>query len=179
MNPALLAQWQRLIFPPEPLPVRAGEQLKTGNRYPDAKGAPDWAAHQDGRRTYAVNPVYPGPDGDRCKFAVLDIDEGADSLPKARALLAVCKGAGLAALAAWSGGKGCHVWLFFEPAPVARARAVLNRLRAAVPFQGELIPGENLRAKLPRSGQERRFWGVFPGNPARSTPGAEGAPRAS
>ena len=162
MNPALLAQWQRLIFPPEPLPVRAGEQLKTGNRYPDAKGAPDWAAHQDGRRTYAVNPVYPGPDGDRCKFAVLDIDEGADSLPKARALLAVCKGAGLAALAAWSGGKGCHVWLFFEPAPVARARAVLNRLRAAVPFQGELIPGENLRAKLPPAfHQERRFWAFF------------------
>lgn len=162
MNSTLLAQWQRLIFPPEPLPVRVGEQLKTGNRYPDAKGAPDWTAHQDGRRTYAVNPVYPGPDGDRCKFAVLDIDEGADSLPKARALLAVCKVAGLAALAAWSGGKGCHVWLFFDPAPVALARAVLNRLRAAVPFQGELIPGENLRAKLPPAfHQERRFWAFF------------------
>lgn len=35
MNAPLLAQWQRLIFPPEPLPVRAGEQLPTGNRYPD------------------------------------------------------------------------------------------------------------------------------------------------
>ena len=35
MNDLLLTQWQRLIFPPEPLPVRAGEQLPTGNRYPD------------------------------------------------------------------------------------------------------------------------------------------------
>ena len=54
MNPALLTQWQRLIFPPDGLPVRAGEQLKTGNRYPDVQGGPDWAAHQAGRRTYAV-----------------------------------------------------------------------------------------------------------------------------
>ena len=44
MNPALLTQWQRLIFPPAGVPVRAGEQLKTGNRYPDVQGVPDWAA---------------------------------------------------------------------------------------------------------------------------------------
>lgn len=61
MNPALLAQWQRLLFPPDGLPVRAGEQLRSGNRYPDVKGCPDWAAHAAGRRTFAVNPVYPGP----------------------------------------------------------------------------------------------------------------------
>ena len=104
MNPALLAQWQRLIFPPAPLPVRAGEQLRSGNRYPDVKGCPNWAAHMAGRKTYAVNPCYPGPDGgDLCRWAVLDIDEGADSLGKARALLVVCKAAGLEARAAWSG----------------------------------------------------------------------------
>ena len=108
MNPALLAQWLRLIFPPEPRPVRAGEQLREGNRYPDVQGDPDWAAHQAGRKTYAVNPVYPGPDGDLCRWAVLDIDEGADSLSKARALLTICRAVGLEARAAWSGGKGCH-----------------------------------------------------------------------
>lgn len=163
MNPALLAQWQRLIFPPDGLPVRAGEQLKSGNRYPDVRENPDWAAHMAGRKTYAVNPIYPGPDGgDLCKFAVLDIDEGADSLPKARALLAVCKAAGLEARAAWSGGKGCHIWLFCEPAPVAVVRAVLARLRAAVPFRGETIPGENQRAKLPPAfHQEARKWAFW------------------
>lgn len=163
-NLALLTQWQRLIFPPEPLPVRAGEQLREGNRYPDVQGCPDWQAHQDGRRTYAVNPAYPDPDGetDLCKFAVLDIDEGADSLPKARALLALCDVAGLAARAAWSGSKGAHVWLFFEPAPVGLVRAVLKRLKAAIPFQGELIPGDLTRAKIPPAfHQERRLWAFF------------------
>lgn len=163
MNPALLAQWQRLIFPPAPLPVRAGEQLKTGNRYPDIRGVPDWAAHAAGRRTYAVNPVFPGPDGgDLCKFGVLDIDEGADSLNKARALLAVCHAAGLEARAAWSGGKGAHVWLFCEPAPVGVVRAVLAKLKAAVPFTGETIPGKNRRAKLPPAfHQEARKWAFW------------------
>jgi replicative DNA helicase len=134
MNALLLTQWQRLIFPP------------------------------DGRRTYAVNPVYPGPDGDSdlCRWAVLDIDEGADSLPKARALLALCEVAALSARAAWSGGKGCHVWLFFEPAPVSLATAVLKRLQAAVPFTGELIPGDAPRAKVPPAlHQEKRFWAFF------------------
>ena len=130
MNAPLLAQWQRLIFPPAPIPVRAGEQLKKGNRYPDAS-SPDWAAHQAGQRTYAVNPAYPGPDGfDVARWAVLDIDEGADSLAKAKALLALTQVAGLEARAAWSGGKGCHVWLFFAPAPVALVRAVLAKFTA-------------------------------------------------
>lgn len=164
MNPGLLTQWQRLIFPPAGVPVRAGEQLREGNRYPDVQGGPDWAAHQSGRRTYAVNPVYPGPDGESrlCQWAVLDIDEGADSLPKARALLALCEVAGLSARAAWSGGKGCHVWLFFEPASVSLATAVLKRLQAAVPFTGEIIPGDLTRAKVPPAyHQEKRFWAFF------------------
>lgn len=161
MNAPLLTQWQRLIFPPAP--IQAGEQLREGNRYPDCS-APDWQAHQDGKRTYAVNPVYPGPDGESglCQWAVLDIDEGADSLPKARALLALCEVAGLSARAAWSGGKGCHVWLFFEPAPAGLATAVLKRLQAAVPFTGELIPGDLTRAKVPPAlHQQARKWAFF------------------
>lgn len=164
MNAPLLTQWQRLIFPPAGIPIQAGEQLREGNEYPNVIGAPNWQAHQDGRRTYAVNPVYPGPDGDSrlCQWAVLDIDEGADSLKKARALLALCAVAGLSARAAWSGGKGCHVWLFFEPASVSLATAVLKRLKAAVPFQGEIIPGELTRAKVPPAyHQVKRFWAFF------------------
>lgn len=158
MNPALLSQWQRLIFPPVGVAVRAGEQLREGNRYPDVQGCPDWQAHQDGRRTYAVNPAYPDPDGetDLCKFAVLDIDEGADSLPKARALLALCDVAGLAA-------------------PAGLVRAVLKRLKAAIPFQGELIPGDLTRAKIPPAfHQERRLWAFF--LETLPDPGAENRP---
>ena len=164
MNTPLLTQWQRLIFPPAGIPIKAGEQLRGGNRYPDVTGAPDWQAHQNGRRTYAVNPVYPGADGesDLCQWAVLDIDEGAESLTKARALLALCEVAGLSARAAWSGGKGCHVWVFFEPVSVSLATAVLKRLKAAVPFTGEIIPGDLTRAKVPPAyHQEKRFWAFF------------------
>ena len=158
----LLAQWQRLIFPPDGHTILAGEQLATGNRYPNVTGPLDWCAHQAGKRTYAVNPVYAGPDGETCKFAVLDIDEGGDSLPKARGLLALCEIAGLSARAAWSGGKGCHIWLFFEPTPATVVRAVLDKLRAAIPFHGELIPGEAQRAKLPPAfHQERGFWAFW------------------
>jgi replicative DNA helicase len=178
MNPALLFQWQRLIFPPADIPIKAGEQLRTGNRYPDCS-APDWQAHQSGRRTYAVNPAYPDPDGetDLCQWAVLDIDEGADSLPKARALLALCDVAGLSARAAWSGSKGCHVWLFFEPAPVGVVRAVLKRLKAAVPFTGELIPGDLTRAKVPPAlHQEKRLWAFFFETLPNTAPALETAP---
>ena len=164
MSTALLTQWQRLIFPPAPIPIKAGEQLREGNEYPNVIGAPNWQAHQDGRRTYAVNPIYPGPDGEStlCQWAVLDIDEGADSLAKARALLALCEVAGLSARAAWSGGKGCHIWLFFEPVSVSLATAVLKRLKAAVPFTGELIPGDLVRAKVPPAfHQVKRFWAFF------------------
>lgn len=177
MNAPLLAQWQRLIFPPEGTPIRAGEQLKTGNSYPNVQGVPDWQAHQGGKRTYAVNPAYPGPDGDLCKFGVLDIDEGGDSLRKARALLALCDVAGLSARAAWSGGKGCHIWLFCEPAPVPLVKAVLQKLQAAVPFQGETIPGENQRAKLPPAfHQERRFWALWFATLPDTPPALENAP---
>ena len=151
MNTNLQTQWQRLILPPDGVPILAGEQLCEGNRYPNVTGPLDWAAHQAGRKTYAVNLTYPGPDGTPwCRAALLDIDEGpVGSLDKARALLAVAKAGGLSCLAAWSGRKGCHVWLFFDPVPFVLARAVLAKLRAAVPFDGEAIPGDAGRVKLP------------------------------
>ncbi|CAK0767192.1 replicative DNA helicase [Gammaproteobacteria bacterium] len=97
-----------------------------------------------------MNLGYPGPDGQPlCKAGVLDIDEGPDSLAKAQTLLGVAKAQGLSVRVAWSGSKGCHVWLFTEPAPVALVQAALKKLKAAVPFDGETIPGDNVRAKLP------------------------------
>ena len=163
MNAPLIAQWQRLILPPEDLPIRAGEQLPTGNRYPDTNGPPDFAAHLAGRRTYAVNLAYTGQDGSLwCKVGVLDIDEGPESLTKARALLAVCQAQGLSCLAAWSGSKGCHVWVFFEPAPVPLVQAALRKLKAVVPFTGDVIPGDNQRVKLPPAKhQVARLWAFW------------------
>lgn len=161
-TPDLFAQWKLLILPPEGIRVRAGEQLKTGNSYPNADRI-DWGAHLSGRKTYAVNLAWTDPQGGAlCKAAVLDIDEGPESLTKAAALLAVAKAGGLSCLPAWSGSKGCHVWLFFDPAPVPLVRAVLDRLRAAVAYQGETIPGENARVKLaPARHQVRGLWALW------------------
>lgn len=150
MNAPLIAQWQRLILPPNGTPPQAGEQMPTGNSYPNVRGPLNLEAHLAGKTTYAVNLGYPGPDGQPlCKAGVLDIDEGPDSLAKAQTLLGVAKAQGLSVRAAWSGSKGCHVWLFVEPAPLALVQAALKELKAAVPFQGETIPGDNVRAKLP------------------------------
>lgn len=175
--PDLLTEWKRLILPPEGIPVRAGEQLKTGNAYPNADRI-DWGAHLRGQRTYAVNLAWTDPQGGAlCKAAVLDIDEGPESLTKAAALLAVAKAGGLSCLPAWSGSKGCHVWLFFDPAPVPLVRAVLDRLRAAVAYQGETIPGENARVKLaPARHQVRGLWALWLDTLPETPPELENAP---
>jgi len=150
MNAPLTTQWHRLILPPEGTPTQAGEQMPTGNSYPNVRSPLALEAHLAGKTTYAVNLAYPGPDGQPlCKAGVLDIDEGPDSLAKAQTLLGVAKAQGLSVRAAWSGSKGCHVWLFVEPAPVALVEAALKKLKAVVPFAGDLIPGDNVRAKLP------------------------------
>ena len=117
MSAALLTEWQRLILPPAGVPVRAGEQLRTGNAYPNAD-TPDWPAHLDGRRTYAVNLAWTGPQGGAlCKAAVLDIDEGPASLGKAAALLAVARAGGLSCLPSWSGSKGLSYVAILRPGP--------------------------------------------------------------
>jgi len=41
MNTNLQTQWQRLILPPDGVPILAGEQLCEGNRYPDVTGPLD------------------------------------------------------------------------------------------------------------------------------------------
>jgi len=53
MNDLLLTQWQRLIFPPAGVPVRAGEQLREGNRYPDVTGGTEGV-----RRKWGNSPLY-------------------------------------------------------------------------------------------------------------------------
>lgn len=166
MNKSLLDQWQRLILPPEGVQVQAGEQLRHDNKYPNADRI-DWGKHQAGAKTYAVNLAWRDTSTglDVCRAAVLDIDspdDPAGSLTKARELLAVARGRGLSCLPAWSGKKGCHVWLFFDPCPVVLVKSALERLRADVPFHGDLIPGELYRVKLPPAlHQVSRCWAFW------------------
>jgi len=162
MNSKLQQQWQRLIFPPDEASMTVGEQQKDGS-YPDFPFTPSWDSHMSGRTTYAPDLAWKDEIGDTyCKAAVLDVDEGASSLVKVDALLSLCKSLGISALPAWSGSKGCHLWLFFEPTPVDVVKDVLVKLRQAVPFKGEHIPGQNQRAKLPPAlhqvSQTWAFW---------------------
>jgi replicative DNA helicase len=160
----ILAQWQRLVLPPAPAPVRCGEQLSRGNRYPDADRF-DAEAHLAGRSTYAVDLAYTDPDtGDLvAKAGVLDVDEGPENSPAvALALLLVALANGLAAALAWSGSKGCHVWIFSEPIALDTMRAVLKQLKDAVPHKGEIIPLDARRVKLaPALHQEAGTWSYW------------------
>ena len=157
----ILDQWQRLIFPPDLGDLRAGEQLDSGNRYPDVDH-PDLRAHLAGQKTYAVNLAWTAGGKSYVKAGVLDIDEGPDSVDKARALYQVATANGVQTALEWSGRKGCHVWIFSEPVPLEVMRAVLKRLKAAVPHKGEAVPLDAQRVKLaPGWHREGKGWQFF------------------
>jgi hypothetical protein len=169
----LLTQWQRLIFPPAGVPVRAGEQLREGNRYPDCSN-PDWQAHQDGCRTYAVNPVYPGPDdSDLCKWAFWILTKARTAYPKRgrcwRCVTLPRYRRGRHGLGARVAMCGCSLnrprfhWFDRCTQAVAGGGSV----------QGETIPGENQRRETPPGiPSEKRLWAFFfdtlPDTPRRS-----------
>ena len=101
---------------------------------------------------------------------MLDVDEGPEKSPAvALALLQVARANGLTAALAWSGRKGCHVWIFSDPVARDTMRAVLKRLKDAVPHTGEIIPLEVQRVKLaPALHQEAGTWSYW--YPADTTP---------
>jgi hypothetical protein len=162
VNAPLLTQWQRLIFPPAPFPIQAGEQLREGNRYPDCS-APDWQAHQDGRRTYAVNPVYPGPDGDSGYASGLSstLTKGRTAYPKRGRCWPCVKlpgyrrgRHGLGARVAMCGCSLNRPRFHWRPLYSSGCR---RRFRSG---------GNNPRRSDPRQGsarihQEKRFWAFF------------------
>ena len=163
----LLAEWRRLILPPDGLPLTGGEQLDHGNHYPNAPTV-DLEVHLAGHPTYAVDLAYT-LDGQRwTKCGVLDIDEGEASPDKADLLRRLAEAQGLTVALAWSGRRGCHVWLFSEPVEVATMRAALKKLKQVVPHQGELAPLDVPRVKLPPAWHRvGRAWAAFyrPGDP--------------
>ena len=157
----LLAEWRRLILPPAGLPLTGGEQLDHGNHYPNAPTV-DLEAHLAGHQTYAVDLAYT-LDGQRwTKCGVLDIDEGEASPTKADLLRQLAEAQGITAALAWSGRKGCHVWLFSEPVEVATMCVALKKLKLAVPHKGELAPLDVQRVKLPPAWHRvGRAWAAF------------------
>ena len=60
MNTPLLTQWQRLIFPPAGIPIKAGEQLRGGNRYPDVTGGTEGVRRKCGNSALyrTARPAY-------------------------------------------------------------------------------------------------------------------------
>lgn len=163
----LLAEWRRLILPPDGLPLTGGEQLAEGNHYPNAS-AIDLEAHLAGRRTYALDLTYTLGGQRLTKAGVLDIDEGDAGQSKADLLRRLAEAHGLTAALAGSGRKGCHVWLFSEPIPEDIMRAALRKLKQAVPHQGELAPLDVQRVKLPPAWHRVGLaWAAFyrPGEP--------------
>ncbi len=133
-------EFQRLLFPPDALP-KAGEQLSTGNNYPNADGY-ILSDHFNGSKTYAFDLPFMSERGLVTKLGALDIDEGPDSLPKALEIKACAEAMGLNAVIAFSGNKGFHVSIFSEPVLVEAMRAVLERIKIEVPFRGEIIPAK-------------------------------------
>ena len=161
--PGLIEEWQRLIFPPAGTPLQGGEQLSKGNQYADAAKI-NLEYHLAAKKTYAVDLAWHDPEFSilLTRAGVLDIDESAASLDKAEDLARLAKAEGLTAALAWSGGRGCHVWIFSEPVRVNVMVAALKRFKEAVPFDGEYAPGDRVRIKLtPGWHREAKAWSFF------------------
>lgn len=113
-------------------------------------------AHLAGRHTVGQYLLYPDA---TVSFAAIDLDLSASALAElragegdeagalsheglrryARALMSAAAGLGLRLFPEDSGGRGLHLWIFFEPRRTARAaRALLGQVVAAVPQAPEV-----------------------------------------
>lgn len=143
-------QYARLFLPhgKQKIPS-AGIQTPDG-RYPNSSEV-SLTSHFTGVKTYAFDVLLTDEGGAAwCKFGVLDIDDLGSAYECAQQLKAKAADLGIPLVIAFSGGKGIHCYL-----PVSRAVpkqamvTVLKVLQKAVPFKGDLIPGDNYRVKLP------------------------------
>lgn len=169
----ILEQWQRLILPPEGVPLRGSVQRDdhdgSGEIAPDQPMA--FRMHLAGLSTYAIEPAWTDTASGEAltKVGVLAVAIAGDAdVPgTAQALHRAAAEAGLAAALAWSGTGACHVWLFAEAMPVPIMTAALRRLAAAVPQTGapvrnDVVPQDRPRILLP-PGWHRgaRGWAYF------------------
>ncbi|WP_045214527.1 hypothetical protein, partial [Desulfonatronovibrio magnus] len=144
MKEKIVERVAELFCPPQGIAPTGGEQMKTGNKYPDAKEI-DLAKHVDGTTTYALDAVY----GEGlCKFGVLDVDQrDAAGLKAAMDMREYLESSGVNCLLSFSGSKGYHVTVFSEAVPKEVMAGALKKVRARFEFKGEVIPGDAQRCK--------------------------------
>jgi replicative DNA helicase len=137
------------LFCPENSPLTGGEQMKTGNSYPNADVI-DLVEHVTGKTTYAIDLVYIDHNGQKvCKTGVLDIDELTDeSLENVNQIRDYLQTKNIASFTSLSGNKGYHSYIVSEPVPEAVMTKALRKIKALFPFKGEIIPGDNGRCKI-------------------------------
>lgn len=144
----LCSEYSRLIFPLEGHYPNAGKQMSDGRGYPNVN---EYALedHFNGKNTFAFDILHKDENGtELCKVGVLDIDdlENADSI--SQELVATAAEFGIRLNRAFSGGKGIHCILYTDAlVPKQAIVTVLKSLKKRVPFQGDLIPGDNYRIK--------------------------------
>lgn len=177
----ILEQWQRLILPPEGVPLRGSVQQDGQDGSGEiAPGPVAFRMHLAGLSTYAIEPAWTDTTTGEVltKIGVLAVATGGDAdVPgTAQALYRAAAETGLAAALAWSGTGACHVWLFAEAVPVPVMTAALRRLATAVsqpgtPIRSDVVPQDRPRILLP-PGWHRgaRGWAYFYKADERPTP---------
>lgn len=139
MVAGLEREFQRLFFPPDTLPT-AGIQKDKGNEYPNVDSY-ILADHFTGVSTYGFDLPFDSENGKVTKLGVIDIDEGLESLPKAREIQDyISSSMKLESCLAFSGGKGFHLYLPSQPVRIEFMQTVLEHIKGKIPFKGEIIP---------------------------------------
>ena len=141
MKKQIAKKMEELFCPPEGTPATGGEQMKTGNSYPNADSV-DMHKHVSGKKTYALDCKF---GEDECKFGVIDLDEM--DLEKALEVKSYLQDKGFKTLMSYSGNKGYHVYVLSEPVLVSAMTAALKQVKNKFDFQGEVIPGDAARCK--------------------------------
>jgi replicative DNA helicase len=143
------------LFCPAGVPPTGGEQLDTGNSYPNTDNI-DIEAHITGKATFALDLAYTDSNGQEvCKIGVFDIDQLDDEgLATAIEIRDYLRERGITTLLAFSGRKGYHVYLISEPIPKKVMCEILKKIKAKFPFKGELIPGDEQRSKIAPCGHQ-------------------------
>ncbi len=135
-----------LFCPPEGIPATGGEQMKTGNHYPNADKI-DLKAHIQGTRTFALDCVYKDESGtEMCRWGVVDVDQ-LDGLGLLFQIKEYLEAEGINVLMSFSGNKGFHLYILSEPVPKEIMVKLLKKVKARFDFKGEIIPGEASRCK--------------------------------
>jgi len=145
----IVEKLKELMCPPDGIALTGGEQKSKGNQYPNANSI-DLDRHVSGQTTFAIDFAYTDAKcNELCLCGAFDLDEsGEEGLAKAEKIQKQLAANGIRSLISFSGQKGWHVYVITDPVPKQVMVAVLKKVKAKIPFQGELIPGDGQRCKI-------------------------------